>query len=398
MPVWHALTKGWRASGDLVVLGIAKEQHPDRCQLFAQWQGFDWPILWDPFNLSGTTVVPVLTFVDEHGVIRGRRIHPDRFEEEYLRTAFEHPGPRPEGEPLLARADLDAAQSPRRPLARLLWGGPAALDEAIDELEKRVAGPEPDPTTLFQLGVALRLRYDSRTDRPADFQASIDRWTEALIAAPEQYIWRRRIQQYGPRLDKPYPFYDWVSTAQDELRACGTEPVGLRVPLTDAELAGPSNVLPVRIEDRPAPDPRRKVPIDEDGRVSVEGAAALHTGAVAGMRVRARPTARIHVALRPDTARDVHWTNDAGPALVWIAVPSGWQIEHNLYELPVPASETSSEVRRLDFEVVPPQEHSGPARVLGYALYYVCEGEAGTCIYLRQDFQVEIPIPAGSDR
>jgi hypothetical protein len=189
-----------------------------------------------------------------------------------------------------------------------------------------------------------------------------------------------------------------VSKAQDELRARGEEPVAVRVPLTGSELAGPSNVLPKRIEDRPAPDPKRKITIDEDDWVSIESAAAIHTGAVAGMRVRARPSARVHVALRPDAGRDVHWTNDAGPALVWIAVPNGWAIERNLYELAVPPSETSSEVRRLDFEVVPPQQHSGPARVRGYALYYVCEGESGTCVYLRQDFQVEISIPADSHR
>ena len=57
-PVWHELTAPLRASGELVLVGITEEQHPDRCALFAQWQGFDWPILWDPFNLTRSAAVP----------------------------------------------------------------------------------------------------------------------------------------------------------------------------------------------------------------------------------------------------------------------------------------------------------------------------------------------------
>ncbi|MCA9184416.1 MAG: hypothetical protein R3E01_09840 [Pirellulaceae bacterium] len=50
--------------GQLVLLGVTQEQHPDRCQLFAQWKEFDWPILHDPTNWMESTAVP--TVVDDN--------------------------------------------------------------------------------------------------------------------------------------------------------------------------------------------------------------------------------------------------------------------------------------------------------------------------------------------
>lgn len=60
---------------------------------------------------------------------------------------------------------------------------------------------------------------------------------KALDLVP--YIFRRRIQQYGPRLDKPYPFYDWVSEARAAVLARGETPVEPRVEPGGAELAAP---------------------------------------------------------------------------------------------------------------------------------------------------------------
>ena len=82
--------------------------------------------------------------------------------------------------------------------------------------------PSVDPKNApvqFRLGVCYRRRYESQQRQPGDFQAAIDSWSRALDLDPNQYIWRRRIQQYGPRLDKPYAFYDWVNEA--EKRDCG---------------------------------------------------------------------------------------------------------------------------------------------------------------------------------
>ena len=72
--------------------------------------------------------------------------------------------------------------------------------------------------------MALWRRHESEHRRDGDAQAGVVRWTEALTANPNQYIWRRRIQQYGPRLDKPYNFYFWVAEARKEIRDRGEEP------------------------------------------------------------------------------------------------------------------------------------------------------------------------------
>ncbi len=60
------------------------------------------------------------------------------------------------------------------------------------------------------------------------------------------------------------------------------------------------------------------------------------------------------------------------------SVFEGWMIESSLYVLDLPEAEESTEVRRLDFEVVPPEELDETAYLRGYALYYVvCEGTSG---------------------
>ncbi|HVL13287.1 MAG TPA: hypothetical protein VM529_12035 [Gemmata sp.] len=61
--------------GKLVVLGVTQEQHSERCRLFAQWKGFDWPILHDPINVLGSSAVPIVLALDEHGIVRERLDH-----------------------------------------------------------------------------------------------------------------------------------------------------------------------------------------------------------------------------------------------------------------------------------------------------------------------------------
>ena len=94
----------------------------------------------------------------------------------------------------------------------------------------------------------------------------------------------------------------------------------------------------------------------------------------------------------------MHWSNDAGPTSVWISVPEGWNVRRNLHTLAVPEGEESStEVRRLDFEVRPPEGPPTPASLHGTAYFYVCEGESGECLYLAKDFEVVIPMPSIED-
>lgn len=409
MPVWHAATKELRERGDLIMIGITQEQHPDRCRLFAQWQGLDWPILWDPFNLTGSKVVPSVTAIDEHGVVRFTRLNARRVELQFLDADFEVPAATPETEPAVLRSLVEAS-SPGNPresaaLARLLWEPVSTWDGAIETLEAAAREPDVEPSTIFRLGVAYRLRYDSERSRPSDFADSIAHWSRALARNPNQYIWRRRLQQYGPRLDKPYPFYDWIERATREVAARGEQPVAVRVALTGAEQAMParrgSSGFDPPSGEPTAPDPEGAIERDSVGLVGIETAVARHT------RSGTEPgPARVHLAFRPAASKAVHWSNDAGPTTIWIEACPGWQLEGQLFSMgPLsmgPLSmgeedtELSSELRTLDFEIAPVAGEDGsqsrdPAGVLsGYALYYVCEGREGTCRFLRQDFELAL--------
>lgn len=62
-----------------------------------------------------------------------------------------------------------------------------------------------DGDAHFRLGVCYRMRSESQHPLPGDFQTAVDHWMTARSLQPNQYIWRRRIEQYGPRraTDRP---------------------------------------------------------------------------------------------------------------------------------------------------------------------------------------------------
>ena len=91
MPVWHERMREWREAGELQMVGLIQEQHPKRCRLFGQWKQFDWPILWDPFNTTGSAVVPNVVAVDEFGIVRAINPDPDTFGSTFLMRSFEPP-------------------------------------------------------------------------------------------------------------------------------------------------------------------------------------------------------------------------------------------------------------------------------------------------------------------
>ena len=106
---------------------------------------------------------------------------------------------------------MGAGQSWRAYASALgLWGEGSEIDQAIVAYPRAVQIEPEDGPTHFHLGVTYRKRYDSDHRQLEDFRKAVEHWDQALDIDPNQYIWRRRIQQYGPRLDKPYSFYDWV--------------------------------------------------------------------------------------------------------------------------------------------------------------------------------------------
>jgi tetratricopeptide (TPR) repeat protein len=397
VPVWHAKAQKYVDAGKLIIVGLVQEQHPDRCRLFLQWHKIGWPMMHDPINLTEQSAVPIVTAIDEYGIVRMQRPNPDTFEEDFLNKTF----PKPDDvtdvrsvSPLSLSELRAAAQSARtasawRTLgdALALWGAEYGVSEAIDSYRKAVDLDPKDAAARFRQGVCYRKRYDSPLRQEGDFQRALNTWQDALDLNPNQYIWRRRIQQYGPRLDKPYPFYDWVAQARADILARGEKPVELVAEPTGAEIASPSKSFAASGETK-EPDPGGRIGRDAGRYVHIETA-------LAPARVRPGAIARVHVVLRPDASHKAHWNNEAEPLRLWLQLPERWGADQRLVGLPNPKQATSAEVRQLNFEVrVPEGALDGTVLLPGYALYNVCEGVAGQCLFRRQDFQVTVQVSA----
>src|SRR5439155_20502080 len=141
------------------------------------------------------------------------------------------------------------------------------LAPAVAAYEKAVAFGGP-PEARFRLGVALRRRYEAVARQDGDFRRALEAWTDALALQPNQYIWRRRIEQYGPRLEKPYAFYDWVAEARAAIRARGETPVPLVAEPTGAEIASPIQKF-VEGSAPAEPDPRDQITRDAGHYIGV---------------------------------------------------------------------------------------------------------------------------------
>jgi hypothetical protein len=388
--------------GRLAVLGVTQEQHADRCRLFAQWQQLDWPILHDPINVLGSLAVPILVAIDEHGIARQVGPRLETFQSQFLDKVFPDDAPKetaavappfPAGGPppdfaaLRRHAEAAGSASAWRRVgdALALWGGGSRTDEAIDAYTKALQAEPKDGPTLFRLGVCQRRRYESERRRSADFQAAVASWGQALALNPNQYIWRRRIQQYGPRLDKPYAFYDWIEQARKEIAARGDTPVPLAVEPVGAEIAHPVREFLVEAGDSRPPDPDGKIHRDQKDLIRTEVT-------VVPARVRNGQAVRVHVTFRPDEQRRAHWYNDGEPLRLWVDVPEGWQVARRLLAAPPGNRPETNEVRSLDFELIAPAGARGKVRLEAYALYNVCEDVGGQCLFLRKDIPIEVHV------
>ena len=416
MPVWHDLTRAWRDAGKLVLIGVALEQHPERCELFARWKGFDWPILWDPFNLRAATAVPNVIAIDEHGIVRMLRPQPGQLERDFLSRDFEAPAGTEAGgdtgrEPGAAPRQLPAVHPGSGLLADILYASSdsardVALDAGLPALHRHAQEHPSDLAARFRLGVAHRMRFDGGGRQAGDFQAALDAWSAALAGDPNQYIWRRRIQQYGPPLDKPYPFYSWVDEAMAALELAGEPLPGWPAALTSAERAEPegrssaNRLAPTRNEqDTPnqtpaptspttSPDPQGLIQRDDEQWIEVSTAVAWHTAAD-------RRVGLVHLELRP-AAGKAHWNNEAEPLRVWLDVAGGnpaGQLDSQGLGWPPVSPPVSDEVRRFEFEWRPTHAAEGESRLTGYVLFNACDEADGTCVFLRHDFKIVVDVP-----
>jgi len=367
-------------------IGLIQEQHPDRCSLFMQWKEMNFPILVDSLNLADLAVVPLTILIDEAGIVKA--IRPDEAAVEAFADAPKVEAPAVEPRATQERG-LDAANH------QIMFGDAGDLDRAIAAYEQHVRDHPEDGRAHFRLGVAYRKRFDEGlAPRPDDFARAVRHWQQALSVNPNQYIWRRRIQQYGPRLDKPYPFYDWVEQAQRDIRARGQEPPTLLVELSGAEVAMPLRSGSAETGEAVVgvfePDPKGQINRDDASLFAIEPIVVRDTG-------KDKRVVRVHLLITPSVEALAKWNDEAGASVVWINPPRGWSVDRQLFSLPPRQGAADAATRSIEFEVRPhpvseetEAEMPGVAKIRGYVLYNVCYGHEGICIYLRQDFEIAI--------
>lgn len=354
MPGWHAKTKQLVADGKLSIVGIVQEQHPDRAKLYMQWQQMDWPLLADPFNDLGVYVVPITLLIDEHGIIRYKNPRSKDLQT-FLSTKYEKKGT----EQKIASRPVDMAT-----------------------LKKTVKSSPKDAISHFRLGVAYRKRHDSEQREPNDFALAVKAWQTALNLNPNQYIWRRRIQQYGPRLDKPYSFYDWIQQARKDLIARGETPQTLTCEPTGAEFA-----IPLRSGNKEQasvtthPDPKGKITIDSKHHIKAQTVVVNSTKG-------GTSAARIHLSFLPQET--VTWTNDAGNISFHLPKKDQNYTIHDLQTPSLPKEVSTKEERFIEFEIRAKKGQLLPKTISGSAFYYICTSADGECQYLRQN--ITIPL------
>jgi hypothetical protein len=378
VPGWYEQLSPHLISGKLRAVGIIQEQHGDRTRLFNQWKRLDkMTLLIDSLNRLDVSGVPIVLFVDRHGIIRNRNPRPSELDD-FISTKFDND------------EDARAIELPT------ISGDPFAIagrwDDAIAKYSTHLRENPSDDRAMFRLGVCYRSRFDgSAKVDPRDFAHSIDYWQAALVVNPNQYIWRRRIQQYGPILSKPYPFYDWVDQAFSEIRQRGEAPVVLRTAPKGAELVGPSSLvssgLKVANTTNQEPDPSGAVSRDSGLVVTINSAVVQST--------EKKQSARVHLLMQPNADSDFHWNNEADPVRVWVATNDTLTVHQSLVEFPQDAEATSNEIRTAEFEVswddsVSPPEGEGSKILSGYAVYHICNKTTGVCVFWRQDIQIDV--------
>ena len=392
--MWHAATKELRRRGKVEVVAIVQDQHPDRDRLFLQWKQVDWPVLADPLNLLNLETVPITLAIDEYGIVRFTELPMSAaktIEQTFVSQTYA-----PSNAPVQSKPDLHAlAAVPRRTAADSLaygdavavWGGAAQISDAIEAYRRAIRIEPNNARAHFRLGSALRQRYDSSARRATDFQDAVSEWDRALALEPNRYIWRRRAQQYGPRPDTPYDLFDWIPTARAEIAARGETPLPLLVEPGESELtssAASASSANVRSAKSYEPDPQGRLKRDRGEFIAVDTA-------VAPLSVKPGTDARVHLIFRPNLERKSHWNNTVEPLTVWLKLPPGWIADRAPIVVPNATTEVSQETRTVQFQVrIPGDARSGPAKLAGYATYYVCEDVQGVCVYRRCD--IEIPL------
>jgi hypothetical protein len=398
--VWNEKTKQLVTDGKLVVIGVVQEQHAQRAQLYQQWKQFEFPIAQDSITGNGLASVPVPILLDEYGSVLSSRPNLkdiDQLVEQSI-PAPTTPGPTLDPEQVTSKWLITQAQ--QNPTTEVCCAtGDALLRESTHtsttqaihwyrkslESATRTEQTKLTAAVKFRLGVAHRSRFDvapESSQEASDFTLAAQYWTAALAANPNQYIWRRRIEQYGPRQMKPYPFYDWVEHAQSEIAVRGETPIKLTVPLSGAEIAQPTKKLETSANETIAPDPESKIDQDQESLIRFHATVVPHL-------VEPGKTARVHMQFSTDQG---DWNNESDELIVWLEGSQSGALSANRLTHPNALESSSTETRSLEFEFQTNRDATGPIELKGYAVYYVCDSDNGQCSYWRQDISIPIEL------
>ena len=96
---------------------------------------------------------------------------------------------------------------------------------------------------------------------------------------------------------------------------------------------------------------------------------------------------------RPNPRAGGHWNNEGNPLVAWVNPPPGWSASERHLTVPNALQPVSDEPRSVEFEVhAPADARPGTVRVASYALYGVCEGPGGACLFRRLDMTASVEI------
>jgi hypothetical protein len=369
VPVWHAGLQQLEKDGKVAVVAIVQDQHPDRARLFMQWKQIGWPVLADSLDLLNLETVPLTVAVDEYGIVRYTEL-PMAAAKTIEQTFVNQTYPKPASVPPIDRGSFETFRN---------W------TETIDAYRRDVQREPGDGAAQFRLGSAYRARYDSPERRRTDFEDAERHWARALEIDPNRYIWRRRVQQYGPRLPEPYAFFDWIRDARREIAARGDAPIPLGVEPGDSEFEKPDPRATAAKKPAAEPDPRGRIRRDRGEFVDVE-TTTVPAAPAAG------ETVRVHVTFRPNERTKAHWNNSVDPLVYWMTLPPGVTAAGRAVTTPNAGTEVSQEPRTIEYDVHLGAGVGNRVTIPGYALYYVCEDVNGVCMYRRRDINVTIPI------
>jgi len=412
--VWQETLQPFVEMDRVVVVGVVQEQHADRARLYAQWRQYGWPIFVDSLNLLNLEVVPVPVAIDASGIVRDQQLTPKTVVSRFIEAKF----PKITTSVSFNRAETPNIASLRiraeeQPTAKVwsdlgdvcfLWNHSdrqtpthdrSKLCDPVLAYSKAVQLDSTDGRLKFRLGVALLQRSESKLRLYGDAQKAIRSWGEALRINPNQYVWRRRIQQYGPRLNKPYNFYFWVAQARKEITARGDEPVDLGTEPQGSELEPPRRRRDTSGTDKnnsrlavqaKACGTSARIQVDSHNFIEIEPMSVPAT-------VRPGDVVRLRISFRVNPRSMPFWNNEADDLTVCLDLPHTVKLGEGQLNYPNPDLPETRDMRTVEFEIaVAKFVKDGPLDVPAHALYYVCENRGGKCRYLRKDFNLSLHV------